>query len=134
MTLTPAKLTHLTATIRRSWAGRSQLVDLTCRQSGGSTTVLTVPAIWRVIQDADPSLEPAYGESAAAYADADIQAVFLLADLTYHQLRSCISAQLHPGEGIGMQPATTFTLTNIQLRGLQPGGSRFLTLWVRATP
>jgi hypothetical protein len=134
MTLSSAKLDHIDATVRRSWASRMQSVDLTLRHEDSSTSVLTVPAIWRVVQDADPSLGPAYGEGPASFGDVDVQAVFFVADVTYDQLRACIHAQLHPGQGQGMEPASSYTLAAITVHGIRPGGSRFLTQWIRRTP
>jgi hypothetical protein len=134
MTLTPAKLAHIDALMRRTWAGRSQLVDLTIRNPDGSTATLTVTALWDPVQDADPSLGPAYGEGAAQFGDVDVQAVFFVADISLAQLRSCLHAQLHPGEGQGAQPATRYTLTALTIHGIRPGGSRFFTEWIRQAP
>jgi hypothetical protein len=134
MPLTTAKLAHIDAVVRRAWSSRSQTVDLTLRSVGGGTTTKTVTAIWRAIQDADPSLGPAYGESAAQNGDADVEAVFFVADVTLAQLRSCIYAQLHAGQGQGAEPAHRYTLTTVEVKGMKPGGSRFLTYWIRQEP
>lgn len=132
--LTPQKLAHIDAMIAKAQAGRTQLVDLTLRQTDGSTSVLTVPALWRAVQDADPSLGPSYGETAAREGDADIIAVFNVSDVSFHQLRSCIYASLHPGEGQGVEPAHRYVNVAIEVKGIKPGGTRYLTHWIRQQP
>jgi hypothetical protein len=134
MPLTSAKAAHLNAMIRKSWVQRSQLVDLHLRTAGGGTTVLTVTSIWRVLQDADPNLGPAYGDTSKQMGDVDVSAVFFVADVTLAQLRSCLWAQLTAGQGVGVQPATKYTLTSVEVKGILPGGSRYLTHWIRQEP
>jgi hypothetical protein len=134
MPLTASKAAHINAVLRRSWAQRSQLVDLHLRTAGGGTTILTVAAIWRVLQDTDPSLGPAYGDTAKQMGDVDVSAVFFVADVSLAQLRSCLWAQLAAGQGTGVQPATKYTLTSVEVKGLLPGGSRYLTHWIRQEP
>jgi hypothetical protein len=134
MPLTVQKAAHINTMLRKAWAQRSQTVDLHLRIAGGGTSVLTVSSIWRVLQDADPSLGPAYGDTAKQMGDVDVSAIFFVADVTLAQMRSCLYAQLTAGQGIGVQPATKYTLTSIEVKGLLPGGSRYLTHWIRQEP
>lgn len=134
MPLTPAKLAHLRATIDRSWQGRTQRVRLTRRTAAGGTATMDLTAIWRPAQDADPSFGPAYGEGGGQLQIADVVAVFRVADIAYQQLRATLYAELVPGEGAGVEPAGRYVLTSIAVRGMQPGGSRYLTYWIRQEP
>ena len=133
MTCAAAKLDHIDAAVRRSWASRMQTVDLTIRHEDSSTSVLVVPAIWRVVQDADPSLGPTYGEGPASFGDVDVRGLSSSPTSAYDQLRACIHAQLHPARARA-EPATSYTLAAITVHGIRPGGSRFLTQWIRRTP
>ncbi|MBV9278616.1 MAG: hypothetical protein JOZ41_00900, partial [Chloroflexi bacterium] len=59
MPLTTSKIAHIQARLRKVMQGRTQLVDLTLQVTQSTTSVLTVPAVWRTQEDQDPIFDPA---------------------------------------------------------------------------
>jgi hypothetical protein len=111
------------------FAGRSQTVVLTCRTGAGGTTTLNKPAVWRVQGDMDPSLSQTAADIETRATSPDVIAEFLETDVTLAQLRSCIYITL--AAGVGAQPATKYTIAAIDVRGMTPGGSRFVVNCMR---
>jgi hypothetical protein len=130
MPLNARKIAHIRNQIARTHAGRSQQVMLTLRTDTGGTTTLVVNAVWRVMIDSDPTLEGAQNTRFKIGADDDINAMFDMKDITLHQLRSCIYAQLG-SDATGAQPAQRYVLLDVEPVGLMPGGDRFFTKWTR---
>ena len=130
MPLNAAKIAHIKANIVKMNAGRQQQVILTLRTAGGGTSTLTVNAVWRVMGDFDPTYEGPNNVRFQGTVDADVEAIFNQADVTLPQLRACIWASLG-SDATGAQPATKYTLMDIEPVGIMPGGDRFFTRWTR---
>jgi hypothetical protein len=135
MPLTAKKIAHIQSMVTRTLAGRTQPVVLTLRTPQGGTTTITVNGIWRVQADFDPAYEGPTNAITHLGTEPDIVAQFSMADVTLHQLKACIWAQLLPNQDGsplgGAQPATRYTLTDIETAGIPPGGDRFITRWTR---
>jgi hypothetical protein len=127
--LTTSKIAHIQARLRKVMQGRTQLVDLTLQSTPTTQTTLTVPAVWRVQEDQDPIFDPA-GTGGDDAKIADVIALFNIQDVTFAQMRSCVYAQLHPGQP-GPPIATRFLPTSIEVKGLMPGGDRILVTFDR---
>jgi|SRR5579884_2027776 len=121
MPLNTRKLNHLHDLLVRAMAGRSQDVILTLKAADGSTSTLTVPAIFRLSVDADPRLAGHSGSPGAP----DVLAQFMQTDVTLDQLRACVKITLPPGT-TGPDLANAYAIRSIAIKGLQPGGDRFI--------
>lgn len=124
MPLTTRKLAHISAMYRKVFAGRSQAVVLTLRTPAGGTTTLTVQGVFRVMGDMDPTLHQLSADNETRATMPDVIAQFLEADVTLAQLRSCIYLTL--AAGVGAQPAQKYVIAAIDVRGMTPGGDRFI--------
>jgi len=129
MALTTRKLAHITAMYKKVFAGRSQSVILTLRTGAGGTTTLTVNAVWRVMGDMDPTLSQTVADIETRATSPDVIAEFLESDVTLAQLRSCISITL--AAGVGAQPAQKYIIAAIDVRGMPPGGDRYIVNCMR---
>lgn len=129
MPLTPAKSQHIKDKLRQILLGRTQLVSLTCRNADGSNRVVGVNAVWRVQEDNDPTYDPG-GGGADEWKGADVVALFLLADIDYPTMRSCVYAELAAGQS-GPQVATRYLPTGIQVKGIAAGGDRLVVAFDR---
>jgi len=110
--------------------GRQQQLILTTRTTSGNVTV-TVPVLWKVMDDRDPTLTQENHQLPAGLGgQADAVGIFLQADVTYQQLRSCIFAQLAPGSP-APDVANKFILAGIEPYGIIPGQGRYYTAWMR---
>jgi hypothetical protein len=124
MALTTRKLTHITAMYQKIFASRAQNVVLTMRTSAGGTTTLTVKSVWRVMGDMAPTLSQTAADIETRATQPDVIAEFLETDVTLAQLRSTLYITL--SAGVGAQPATKYIIAAIDVRGMPPGGDRFL--------
>lgn len=129
MPLTPGKVARIRATVARTFQGRQQQVILTLRTPAGSTTTLTVDAVWRVMSDSEPAME-AGSNDRFHIGGQDVVAIFNAADITLPQLRSCIWAVLG-ADATGAQPAIKYTVLHVEPFGMVPGSDRFYTIWTR---
>jgi hypothetical protein len=129
MPLTARKLAHLTGMYTKVFQQRSQQVVLTMRTGAGGTTTLTVKAVWRVQGDMDPTLSQTAADIETRATQPDVIAEFLQADVTLAQLRSVMYITL--SAGVGAQPATKYTIAAIDVRGMPPGGDRFVVNCMR---
>jgi ABC-type uncharacterized transport system involved in gliding motility auxiliary subunit len=124
MPLTTRKLTHISAMYQKIFASRSQQVVLTMRTSIGGTTTLQIKSVFRVMGDMDPTLSQTAADVETRATTPDVIAEFLETDVTLPQLRSVIYLTL--AAGVGAQPAQKYTIAAIDVRGMAPGGDRFL--------
>jgi hypothetical protein len=130
MPLTARKIAHIKANLVKIFAGRTQQVLLTIRNADGSTTTLpTLNAIWRAMEDQDPIYDPA-GTGGDDIKVADVVALFNLADISYSQMRQCVWAELVPGQP-GPAIATRYLPTSITPKGIIPGGDRLIVTFDR---
>jgi hypothetical protein len=132
MPLSTSKIRHIQANLKRVMAGRTQSVILTLALPGGGTTTLTVPAVWRPVEDQDPDYDPGGmgGASGNDLAEADVVAMFNIADVSYAQMRSCVYVQLAAGQP-GPAFATRYIPTAIFVKGMVPGGDRLIVSFDR---
>lgn len=120
MPLTAKKLAHMAALYPKILQQRTQPITLVCKNPDGSTTPITVDAIWRAGQDADPALTGATGQT-------DVLAMFLESDVSLATLRSVVYAS--PQTPVGAEPATRYLITALAPRGFPVGTDRiFVTL------
>jgi hypothetical protein len=124
MPLTTRKLAHISAMYQKIFATRSQQVVLTMRTSAGGTTTLTLKSVFRVMGDMDPTLSQTAADVETRATTPDVIAEFLETDVTLPQLRSVIYLTL--SAGVGAQPAQKYIIAAIDVRGMAPGGDRFL--------
>lgn len=96
---------------------------------GLGTNTLQINGIWRVMEDADPTLSEINIAVMRTAEKPDVIAHFLESDISLAQLRSCIYA--YPTTPVGVNPANHFLLAHVDVRGLQPGGSQLITYWMR---
>jgi hypothetical protein len=80
--------------------------------------------------DFDPTLEGANNDRYHLGAEADINAIFDLAQVSLAQMRSAIYAQLG-SDATGAQPASKYVLLDVEPIGMVPGGDRLFTKWSR---
>jgi len=121
MPLTTKKLAHMATLWKRSLANRQQTISLICKNSDGSTTTITKPAVWRVVDDADPVLP------GITSAQADVIAMFMLTDISLAQLRSVTA--MYPSSPQGSEPANRYRIVSLAPRGFPVGQDRiFVTL------
>ncbi|MGI8825265.1 MAG: hypothetical protein ACR2JC_06440 [Chloroflexota bacterium] len=116
MPLNPAKAKHITAKLNALFLQRAQPVTLTLLAPGGATSTLTINAIFRLEQDADPTL----GKEI-------VDAIMLCrtADVTLAQLRSCIYVQPAANSAAALL-ASKYLITSILPKGILPGGDRYI--------
>ena len=129
MPLTAKKLAHITAMYAKVFASRSQQVTLTMRTGAGGTTTLQVKSVWRVMGDMDPTLSQTIADIETRATQPDVVAEFLESDVTLAQLRSTICITLVAG--VGAQPAQKYIIAAIDVRGMAPGGDRFICSCMR---
>lgn len=132
MPLDTRKTAHITAKLRTILAGRGQQITLVLRNPDNTTKTLSVYAIWREAQDADPTLNPPHGGVPGAPSTGgqdDIVSEFLAEDITLAQLRAVIYAA--PATLLASEPATRYILTGITPKGMLPGGDRYIVTWTR---
>jgi hypothetical protein len=114
---------------KKVFAGRAQSVILTLRTPVGGTTTLTINAVWRVMGDMDPTLSQTAADIETRATSPDVLAEFLESDVSLAQLRSCLYITL--AAGVGAQPASKYIIAAIEVRGMPPGGDRFLVHCMR---
>jgi hypothetical protein len=139
MPLTARKLSHIRSMVRKTMAGRTQPILLTLRTPTGGTTTITVDAIWRVQADFDPTYQGPTNALTHLGTEADIIAEFNMSDVSLQQLKATLYASLAPNQSsslqgpvaLGAQPASRYTLTDIETAGIPEGGDRFITRWTR---
>jgi hypothetical protein len=120
MTLTAKKLAHMAKLYPKILQQRTQSITLVCKNADGSTTPREVDGIWRAMQDADPALTGATGQT-------DILAMFLESDVSLATLRSV--AYAYPTTPQGAEPAGRYLITALAPRGFPVGTDRiFVTL------
>jgi len=128
MPLTPAKTRHIIGKYKQIFAGRTQLVNLTCKNPDGTTRVVAITAVLRPTTDLDPSIEATPGRDVLHSGDAVMHC--LLSDVSLATLRSCIAVELAT-HGTGIEPASRYLINTIQSKGMVPGGDRFVISLVR---
>lgn len=125
MPLTTAKLAHIQAMVKKTFAGRAIPVILTLRTPAGATTTLQINAVFRVAIDVEPSLiERSY------LATPDAWALFNTSDVSLAQLRATIYLTF-PNPQPPNQPGLAYTLVDVEPFGMTPGFSRFFTKWAK---
>lgn len=130
MPLTARKIKHIEKMQAKWFQGRTQLVILTMRTPTGGTTTKIIDAIWRVVADFDPLYEGPTNALTHLGTEADVIAEFDTDQLTHSELKSVLWAVLG-ANAEGVQPATKYTLTDIEVLGIPIGGDRYLTRWTR---
>ncbi len=130
MPLDTRKIAHIKANMKKVLIGRTQSVLLTIRNADGSTTTLpSINAIWRVMEDQDPIYDPA-GTGGDDVKTADVVGLFNIADVSYTTMRQVIYAELaanQPGPAV----ATRYLPTSITPKGIVPGGDRLIVTFDR---
>lgn len=128
MPLNPRKLAHLAANRTRIFASRAEPITFTIRNPNNSTSTLTINAIFRSMADEDPSTVRAPPLSDIHGADAILEAN--LSDISLTQLRATITLARAPGAA-GATFASTFMITSIAVKGIPPGGDRWIVTLTR---
>ncbi len=130
MPLDARKIAHIAQKWPMVVIGRQQQIVLTLRTNAGNLAV-TVPVLWKVMDDRDPTLtQENHVIPAGLGGQSDAVGIFLQSDVTYQQLRGCIFAQLAPGSP-APDVANKFILAGIEPYGIIPGQGRYYTLWQR---
>ncbi len=130
MPLDARKIKHIMDKWPMVVLGRQQEITLTFRTVNGNT-VLTVPVLWKVMDDRDPTLTQENHQLPAGLGgQSDAVGIFLATDVTYQQLRSCIFAMLAPGSP-APDIAKKFILAGIEPYGMLPNPGRYYTAWMR---
>lgn len=130
MPLDARKIKHIMDKWPMVVLGRQQELTLTFRTVNGNT-VLTVPVLWKVMDDRDPTLTQENHQLPAGLGgQSDAVGIFLSTDVTYQQLRSCIFAMLAPGSP-APDIAKKFILAGIEPYGMLPKPGRYYTAWMR---
>ena len=130
MPLDARKIAHIAQKWPMVVVGRQQQLILTTRTVSGNVTV-TVPVLWKIMDDRDPTLTQENHQLPAGLGgQSDAIGIFLQADVTYQQLRSCIFAQLTPGSP-APDVANKFILAGIEPYGIIPGQGRYYTALMR---
>jgi len=130
MPLDARKIAHIMEKWPMVVLGRQQQIVLTLRTNAGNLDI-TVPVLWKVMDDRDPTLtQENHVIPAGLGGQSDAVGIFLQSDVTYQQLRGCIFAQLAPGSP-APDVATKFILAGIEPYGIIPGQGRYYTLWQR---
>ncbi len=125
MPLTAAKIAHINALYAKIFAFRSQPVILTTRNTDGSTSTTTLTTVFRIMADADPTRNQLAADNETRATIPDAVAEFLQSAVTLTFLRSVIYLSL-PASPPGATPAQHYHITSIDVRGMTPGGDRFI--------
>ena len=79
--------------------------------------------------DMDPTLSQTAADIETRATQPDVIAEFLETDVTLAQLRSVLYITL--SAGVGAQPAQKYIIAAIDVRGMPPGGDRFVVNCMR---
>jgi hypothetical protein len=125
MPLTAAKIAHIKGKLDLLHQGRSQQIVLTLKASDGSTSTRTVTGILRPVADEDPSFTSEGGGNTVNAKNSDAVMALKQADIDLPTLRSVVEVS-YGNDATGAQPANRYRITGIDIKGIMPGGDRFV--------